>query len=399
IHRLSKPVEEYLYPAIEDFSLDLMIDTGPSARSVRLQLPKFTLVGATTRFGDLTGPLRSRFQLITRLELYNLEDLSQVICFTARKIGIELEVKLAKLIAERSRGTPRLAGNILRWLRDYITVRNKGIWNEQGVKEGMKKLGLDAMGLDPFDRRLLEIIYTQHKGGPVGISNLAASLGEDITTIEEVLEPHLITLGLLKRTSKGRELTPKGLEYIKICKNEEFACTNSLEVFKSKNKPVDEHFSNLRIGIPGKYTTANFLLSLAFPESKNKVEMKFSDIEAALLSGQIDLGLIIHENRFTYQNKGLIKVMDLGEYWENLTGGPIPLGGIMIKRNLPEEIKQKVNRVIQRSIEYAFENPESGIDFIRSHAQEMSAEVVKKHIELYVNKFSIDLGEVRILNL
>jgi len=221
IHRLSKPVEEYLYPAIEDFSLDLMIDTGPSARSVRLQLPKFTLAGATTRFGDLTGPLRSRFQLITRLELYNLEDLSQVICFTARKIGIELEVKLAKLIAERSRGTPRLAGNILRWLRDYITVRNKGIWNEQGVKEGMKKLGLDALGLDPFDRRLLEIIYTQHKGGPVGISNLAASLGEDITTIEEVLEPHLITLGLLKRTSKGRELTPKGLEYIKICKNEE----------------------------------------------------------------------------------------------------------------------------------------------------------------------------------
>jgi len=185
-----------------------------------------------------------------------------------------------------------------------------------------------------------------------------------------------------------------GVGPLLICKNEEFACTNSLEVFKSKNKPVDEHFSNLRIGIPGKYTTANFLLSLAFPESKNKVEMKFSDIEAALLSGQIDLGLIIHENRFTYQNKGLIKVMDLGEYWENLTGGPIPLGGIMIKRNLPEEIKQKVNRVIQRSVEYAFENPESGIDFIRSHAQEMSAEVVKKHIELYVNKFSIDLGEV-----
>lgn len=185
-----------------------------------------------------------------------------------------------------------------------------------------------------------------------------------------------------------------GVGPLLICKNEEFAHKKSLEVFKSKNKPAEGHFSNLRIGIPGKYTTANFLLSLAFPGSKNKVEMKFSDIEAAIISGQIDLGLIIHENRFTYQNKGLIKVMDLGEYWENLTGGPIPLGGIMIKRNLPEEIKQKVNRVIRRSVEYAFEHPESGIDFIRSHAQEMSAEVVKKHIELYVNKFSVDLGEV-----
>lgn len=221
IHRLSKPVEEYLYPAMEDFSLDLMLDSGPSARSVKIELPKFTLVGATTRFGDLTAPLRSRFQLVTRLELYSLEDLSEVVRFTARKMGIELPSTLAQLIAERSRGTPRLAGNLLRWLRDYITVRNHGIWDEQGVKEGMKKLGLDLFGLDPFDRRLLEIIYDQHKGGPVGISNLAASLGEDIATIEEVLEPHLITLGLLKRTSKGRELTAKGLEHIKNCKDEE----------------------------------------------------------------------------------------------------------------------------------------------------------------------------------
>jgi Holliday junction DNA helicase RuvB len=221
IHRLSKPVEEYLYPAIEDFSLDLMLDTGPSSRSVRIELPKFTLVGATTRFGDLTAPLRSRFQLITRLELYSLEDLSEVVRFTARKMGVELPLTLARLIAERSRGTPRLAGNLLRWLRDYITVRNGSLWNESGVREGMKKLGLDIFGLDPFDRRLLEIIYTQHKGGPVGISNLAASLGEDIATIEEVLEPHLITLGLLKRTSKGRELTAKGLEHIKNSKDEE----------------------------------------------------------------------------------------------------------------------------------------------------------------------------------
>jgi 1,4-dihydroxy-6-naphthoate synthase len=152
--------------------------------------------------------------------------------------------------------------------------------------------------------------------------------------------------------------------------------------------------SDLRIGIPGNYTTANFLLSTAFPNAKNKIEMKFFEIESALLNDQIDLGVIIHENRFTYQDKGLKKIIDLGEYWEDLTNGPIPLGGIMIKRNLPEEIKQKVNRIIRRSVEYAFDHPESGFDFIRSISQEMSTEVIKKHIDLYVNKFSIDLGEL-----
>lgn len=151
--------------------------------------------------------------------------------------------------------------------------------------------------------------------------------------------------------------------------------------------------SNLRIGIPGKYTTANFLLSIAFPEAKNKIEMKFFEIESALLNNEIDLGVIIHENRFTYQDKGLKKIIDLGEYWEDLTHGPIPLGGIMIKRNLPEEIKQKVNRIIRRSVEYAFDHPDSGFNFIRSLSQEMSTEVIKRHIELYVNKFSIDLDE------
>jgi len=155
---------------------------------------------------------------------------------------------------------------------------------------------------------------------------------------------------------------------------------------------LKSHFSYLKIGIPGKYTTANFLLSLAFPEAKNKIEMKFSEIESALLNHQIDMGVIIHENRFTYQEKGLKKIIDLGEFWENLTRGPIPLGGIMIKRDLPEEIKQKVNRIIRRSVEYAFDHPESGMDFICSLSQEMSLEVINKHIELYVNKFSLDLG-------
>lgn len=148
-----------------------------------------------------------------------------------------------------------------------------------------------------------------------------------------------------------------------------------------------------RIGIPGKYTTANFLFSLAYPEANNKVEMLFSDIEDAVLRGDIDYGLIIHENRFTYQQKGLVKITDLGDFWEKLTGCPIPLGGIVARRSLPNDIKQKINRVLRRSVEFAFANPKSGIDFIRSHAQAMDEAVMYNHIELYVNKYSISLGE------
>ncbi len=152
--------------------------------------------------------------------------------------------------------------------------------------------------------------------------------------------------------------------------------------------------SNLKIGIPGQYTTANFLLGLAFPELKNKHEMVFSAIESALLAGTIDLGVIIHENRFTYQDKGLLAVMDLGDFWERTTEAPIPLGGIVAKRALPNEIKQAAERVIRRSVEFAFAHPRSGFEFIRQHAQEMSEEVMYKHIELYVNSFSISLGQV-----
>jgi 1,4-dihydroxy-6-naphthoate synthase len=191
-----------------------------------------------------------------------------------------------------------------------------------------------------------------------------------------------------------------GVGPLLICNNEDYISTYSLAGLKSQNsdfRPLTSDLrpqtSNPRIGIPGKYTTANFLLSMAFPEAKNKIELKFSEIESALLNHQIDMGVIIHENRFTYQEKGLKKIIDLGEFWEDLTKGPIPLGGIMIKRDLPEEIKQKVNRIIRRSVEYAFDHPESGMDFICSLSQEMSTEVIKKHIDLYVNKFSIDLGE------
>lgn len=166
-----------------------------------------------------------------------------------------------------------------------------------------------------------------------------------------------------------------------------------LLISKHPDTSPAEHASNLRVGIPGKYTTANFLLSLAYPSLQNKIEMRFSEIEDALLKDEIDLGLIIHENRFTYQDKGLHKVSDLGEYWEKETGAAIPLGGIVIKRGLPEEVQLKVNRVLQRSVEFAFANPKSGMAYIRSHAQTMDEAVMYQHIELYVNKYSIDLGQ------
>lgn len=148
-----------------------------------------------------------------------------------------------------------------------------------------------------------------------------------------------------------------------------------------------------RIAIPGKYTTANFLLSLAFPDAKNKIEMIFSEIEDAVLNGDVDAGLIIHENRFTYEQKGLKKIMDLGEFWETSAQSPIPLGGIVIQRSLPEDLKHKVDRVVRRSVEYAFAHPDASRNFVKENAQEMSEEVMYKHIGLYVNKYSVDLGE------
>ena len=161
----------------------------------------------------------------------------------------------------------------------------------------------------------------------------------------------------------------------------------------SKNDIPLKELKYYSVAIPGKHTTANFLFSIVFPDATNKKEMLFSDIENAILLGKVDTGVIIHENRFTYGQKGLVKLIDLGEYWETQTKMPIPLGGIAIKRSLPDEVKKKVDRVIRRSVEYAFANPRSAYDFIKSNAQEMNEEVMYKHIELYVNKFSIDLGE------
>lgn len=171
-----------------------------------------------------------------------------------------------------------------------------------------------------------------------------------------------------------------GVGPLLICKDERFLDPSQLER------------SNPSIGIPGVLTTANFLLGIAYPNLQNKVLKVFSDIEESLLSGEIDLGLIIHENRFTYAEKGLSKIVDLGSFWENLTGCAIPLGGIVINRNIDPEVQHKVNRVLRKSVEYAFENPKSGIKFIREHAQEMEEAVMYKHIELYVNQYSLDLG-------
>lgn len=174
-----------------------------------------------------------------------------------------------------------------------------------------------------------------------------------------------------------------GVGPLLICKKE------NAERIESQLK--NESFE-LKTGIPGKYTTANFLLGVAYPQLTNKQEMVFSEIEDALLNDEIDLGLIIHENRFTYQAKGLHKVIDLGAYWEEFSGCAIPLGGIVVNRNLPLEVQEKVNRLVRKSVAYAFENPKSGIEFIREHAQAMDEEVMYKHIELYVNQYSVDLG-------
>lgn len=181
-----------------------------------------------------------------------------------------------------------------------------------------------------------------------------------------------------------------GVGPLLICKDEHLA--KELAVYAGKAE-LPEKFKSLRVGIPGKYTTANFLLGLAFPELSNKEIMVFSDIEKSLLDGSIDVGLIIHENRFTYMEKGLQKIVDLGDYWEKTTGSPIPLGGIVIKRTLPQELKDKVNQLISESVQFGFENPKSGLEYIRSHAQEMDESVMYKHIELYVNKYSENLGD------
>ena len=208
IHRLNRSVEEVLYPAMEDYALDIIIGKGPSARSIRLDLPKFTLIGATTRAGMLTSPLRDRFGVISRLELYSPEELKKIVMRSAGILNIEIDDEGAEEIARRSRGTPRVTNRILKRVRDYAQVRADGVITLKVAREALNMLEVDEMGLDEVDRRLMEAIALKFNGGPVGLDTLSASTGEESTTIEDVCEPYLLQLGFLARTPRGRILTP-----------------------------------------------------------------------------------------------------------------------------------------------------------------------------------------------
>ncbi len=214
IHRISKSVEEYLYSAMEDFRIDILIDQGPNARSVRLNIPKFTLVGATTRSGLLTAPLRSRFTLQTRLDYYGPEDLGSIVRRTCRLLGIEIDADGTREIATRARGTPRISNNLVCFVRDFAQERSDGRITRSVAAAALELLEIDALGLDEMDKRLLRLIAEQYKGGPVGISTLAVALSEGPDTLEEVHEPFLIQNGLLQRTLQGRVITDKGLRAV-----------------------------------------------------------------------------------------------------------------------------------------------------------------------------------------
>jgi Holliday junction DNA helicase RuvB len=207
IHRMSKTIEEYLYPAMEDYTLDLLIDSGPSARSVQVKLNHFTLVGATTRVGLLSGPLRSRFAFTSRLDYYEPFVLEEIILRSGKILNIKLEKSAAEEIALRARGTPRVANNLLRWVRDYVQTRKIAILDGKAASDALEMLAIDHCGLDEMDKKILSVIIDHHNGGPVGVSTLAVAVGEEPGTISEVYEPYLIMQGFLKRTPRGREAT------------------------------------------------------------------------------------------------------------------------------------------------------------------------------------------------
>lgn len=209
IHRLSPAIEEVLYPAMEDYQLDIMIGEGPAARSIKLDLPPFTLVGATTRAGSLTSPLRDRFGIVQRLEFYSVEDLTSIVTRSAVCLNLEIEPDAAQEIACRSRGTPRIANRLLRRVRDYADVKNQGIISVKIAQAALSMLDVDHAGFDFMDRKLLQTIIERFDGGPVGLDNLAAAIGEERDTIEDVLEPFLIQQGFLQRTPRGRIATSR----------------------------------------------------------------------------------------------------------------------------------------------------------------------------------------------
>ena len=214
IHRLSPVIEEILYPAMEDYRLDIMIGEGPSARSVKLDLPAFTLIGATTRAGMLTNPLRDRFGIVSRLEFYNQNDLSKIVQRSANLLEVDIDSQGALEIAKRSRGTPRIVNRLLRRVRDFAEVKANGSIDKLVADQALKMLDVDIVGLDLMDRSLLEAIIEKFSGGPVGLDNLASAIGEEKDTIEDVIEPYLIQQGYLMRTPRGRVATPKAHNHL-----------------------------------------------------------------------------------------------------------------------------------------------------------------------------------------
>lgn len=214
IHRLNSAVEEVLYPAMEDYALDIILGKGPAARSMRIDLPKFTLVGATTRAGMLTSPLRDRFGVLNRLEMYNSDELKTIVKRSAKILEIPIEEEGAEEIAKRSRGTPRIANRLLRRVRDYADVKADGIITRDTADDGLKMMEVDNLGLDHADRVILDAIIVKFSGGPVGLDTLAATTGEEAGTIEDVIEPFLLQLGFIQRTPRGRVATRPAYEYM-----------------------------------------------------------------------------------------------------------------------------------------------------------------------------------------
>lgn len=216
IHRLTKSVEEYLYSAMEDYAIDIMIDQGPNARSVRLELPRFTLVGATTRIGLIDAPLRARFGLVNRLDFYVAQDLAQIVVRSAAKLGVDVDSEGALEIARRSRGTPRIANNLLRRVRDFAQVKAGNFITGPVAREALSLLEIDPDGLDEMDIKILETICVKFSGGPVGLSTIAVTVGEQPDTIEEAYEPFLIMQGYIERTPKGRLATQKAVRKLRL---------------------------------------------------------------------------------------------------------------------------------------------------------------------------------------
>lgn len=219
IHRLNRTVEEILYPAMEDGKIDIIIGKGPSARSYQLSLPKFTLIGATTRAGQLSAPLRDRFGVILRLEMYNKDELAKIVHRSSKILNIPIDDEGALQIASRSRGTPRIANRLLKRSRDFAEVQYDGVITDEAAKTALKGMEIDELGLDAIDRRLLMTMIKNYNGGPVGLETISAAVGEESVTIEDVYEPYLMQIGFLARTPRGRVVTPAGYEHMGIKQN------------------------------------------------------------------------------------------------------------------------------------------------------------------------------------